>query len=82
MGLALEKLPDWPAALTREEALAYTRVGEAQLKAWERARKVHFRTRGAKGAAIALRTELEAALADLFVGNSGDIGEDLDFGDD
>ncbi len=82
MGLALEKLPDWPEALTREEALAYTRVGEAQLRAWERSRKVTFRTRGAKGAAIALRTELKAALEDLFIGGPGDIGEDLDFGDD
>ena len=82
MGMALEKLPSWPAALTREEALAYTRVGEAQLRAWERARKVHFRTRGARGAAIVLRAELEAALADLFAGGGNDIGEDLDFGDD
>jgi len=30
MGLALERLPDWPVAMTREMALAYTGVADAQ----------------------------------------------------
>lgn len=30
MGLALERLPDWPVAMIREMALAYTGVANAQ----------------------------------------------------
>lgn len=66
MGLALEKLPDWPAGMTRELALAYTGVGQEQMKEWERAGKVRFRPRGPRGAWIAPRSDLDAALASLF----------------
>ena len=73
-------MPFWPEAMGRGMALAYTGVAEAQLKAWEKTRKVVFRPRGPNGAMIALRADLAAALADLLSGN--DTGEDLDFGDD
>ncbi|WP_066767931.1 hypothetical protein [Sphingobium sp. CCH11-B1] len=76
MGLALEKLPDWPAGMTRDLALAYTGVSADQMKEWERVGKVRFRTRGPRGAAIALRSELDAALADLF-GREGKGGIDF-----
>lgn len=69
-------LPFWPAAMSRSMALAYTGVAEAQLREWERARKIVFRARGPRGAMIALRSELDAALAELFA----DASEDLDFG--
>ena len=77
MGLALERLPDWPAGMNRELALAYTGVAEAQLRAWEKAGRVNFRPRGPKGAMLALRSDLDAALATLF---TADMSEDLDFG--
>ncbi|TZG24905.1 helix-turn-helix domain-containing protein [Sphingomonas montanisoli] len=66
MGLALERLPDWPAALTTEEALAYTGVAETQLRAWAKARKVHFLPIGPNGAKLVLRDELDAALRARF----------------
>ncbi|MCK0531484.1 hypothetical protein [Sphingobium agri] len=66
MGLALEKLPDWPAAMNREWALAYTGVSGEQMKEWVRSGKVRFRPRGPKGAMVALKADLDAALADLF----------------
>jgi hypothetical protein len=75
--LAIERLPDWPAGMSRDLALAYTGVAEVQLRAWERAGKVSFRARGPRGAMLALRSELDAALADLFTSS---IEEDLDFG--
>ena len=75
--LAIERLPDWPAGMNRALALAYTGVAEVQLRAWERAGKVNFRARGPNGAMLALRSDLDAALADLFAAG-GD--EDLDFG--
>ncbi|RZL77245.1 MAG: hypothetical protein EOP66_09135 [Sphingomonas sp.] len=78
MGLALEKLPDWPAGMNRDLALAYTGVGEAQLRAWEKAGAVNFRPRGPRGAMLALRSDLDVALAALF---TSIIEEDLDFGE-
>lgn len=74
MGLPLEKLPDWPAALNRSEALAYTRVSETQMRAWEDAGAVCFRTRGARGEGIVLRAQLDGALAALFGGANDDSG--------
>ncbi|MBW6522425.1 hypothetical protein KZ810_02845 [Sphingomonas sp. RHCKR47] len=78
MGMALHQLPDWPAGMNRETALAYTGVAETQLRAWEKAGKVTFRARGPNGAAVALRVDLDAALAGLFASSAND--EDFDFG--
>jgi hypothetical protein len=64
--LAISSLPDWPAAMTRDVALAYTGVAEAQLREWERRGLVRFCPRGPRGAAIAARTSLDAALSTLF----------------
>lgn len=77
MGLPLEKLPDWPAAMPREIALAYTNVSERQLREWERRGVVRFCPRGPNGQAIASKLALDAALASLF----GSAGEDdpIDF---
>lgn len=76
--LVLRDLPDWPAAMNRDAALAYTGVAEAQLREWERAGRVQFRARGPRGGALALRSDLDAALAHLF---TAEMEEDLDFGD-
>ncbi len=70
-------MPFWPEAMGRAMALAYTGVSEAQLRAWERSRKVVFRPRGPNGAMIALREDLLVAVAELL---AGDLSEDLDFG--
>lgn len=78
MATALKDLPDWPAGLTRDEALAFTRVNEAQMRAWERAGKVRFRAVGPNGAKIARADDLKAAFDELF---ATDAGEDMDFGD-
>ncbi len=75
--LALRDLPDWPAAMNREVALAYTGVAEAQLRAWEKTGRVAFRSRGPRGGMLALRSDLDAALSHLF---SPDMAEDIDFG--
>jgi hypothetical protein len=75
--LAIERMPDWPAAMSRDLALAYTGVAEVQLRAWERGGKVNFRARGPRGAMLALRSDLDAALIALFTSTTD---EDLDFG--
>jgi hypothetical protein len=75
--LKLADLPDWPAALTMDEAIAFTGMGEAVIRQWSRSGKVRFLPRGPKGALVALKTDLQAALADMF---TKDVAEDLDFG--
>ena len=70
-------MPNWPAAMSRELALAYTGVAQAQLREWERNGSVVFIPRGPRGAKIALRTALDSALADLFIGY--DQSTDLEF---
>lgn len=72
MGLALERLPDWPVAMNRELALAYTGVAEAQLREWERRGTVRFCMRGPHGAAIAARSSLDAAVQSLFAAAADD----------
>ena len=74
MGLAAEKYPNWPAAMNREWALAYTGVAETQLREWERSGKVKFRPRGPKNQMVALRDELDAAVHSLFRGIDFDDG--------
>lgn len=71
MRLALERMPYWPVAMTREIALAYTGVADAQLREWESRGVVRFRQRGPRGAAIAPRTDLDAALEVLFGAAAG-----------
>ena len=77
MGVPLEKLPAWPIAMTRLEALAYTRVSEAQMREWQKRGAVRFCARGTNGALLVQRSELDVAVADLFATS---VAEDLDFG--
>lgn len=73
MGMALEKLPHWPAGMNRELALAYTGVSVEQMREWERAGKVRFRPRGPRGQMLALRSDLDSALDELFGTGGGAI---------
>ena len=77
MGQPLEKLPAWPAAVNRRDALAYTGVAETQMKEWQRRGLVRFQPRGPNGAMICRIADLDAALEALFVTGSA---EDLDVG--
>lgn len=70
-------LPFWPAAMTREMALAYTSVSEAQMRQWERDGTVRFRPRGRNGSMITERAQLDEAIRRLF----GEVADDMDFGD-
>jgi hypothetical protein len=72
MGLALERLPDWPVAMTREMALAYTGVADAQLREWERRGTTRSAQTETNGAAIAARSSLDAAVQSLFAAVADD----------
>jgi hypothetical protein len=78
MGMAMEKLPHWPAAMNRDLALAYTGVADAQMREWESRGQVRFRLRGPHGAAIAPRADLDAALDTLF-GSAGGVDDPIEF---
>lgn len=74
----LERLrfsPDWPIAMTRTVALAYTSVSEAQMREWERSGEVRFLAYGPNGAKIAQRFQIDEAVRRLFSG----IEEDMTF---
>lgn len=72
----IEKLPDWPAAMNREWALAYSGVAEAQMREWQKRGRVRFQPRGPHGAMLCLRSDVDAALQEMFTAGSP---EDLDF---
>ncbi|MDF0487784.1 hypothetical protein PX554_06550 [Sphingomonas sp. H39-1-10] len=74
----LQGLPYWPAALTEAEAIAYTGVSEAQMREWRKHGIVRFLLKGRKGSAIALRSDLDEALNQMFAIAAH---EDMDFGD-
>jgi predicted site-specific integrase-resolvase len=76
MGLPLEKLPDWPAGLNRQGALDYSGVSEAQLREWQKRGQVRFLPRGPNGAMLCMRSDVDAALREMFINGSP---EDLEF---
>lgn len=79
MGVPLDRLPDWPASLDRQAAMAFTGVSETKLREWVKLGKVRFRPIGQNAAMVALRSELEVALRAEFTGATLDAAEDLDF---
>lgn len=68
--LALAQLPDWPAAMPRDVALAYTGVAATQMDEWVRRGLVRFTPRGPRGQLIAPKLDLDAALLSLFDGGT------------
>ncbi len=71
-------MPDWPAAMSRELALAYTGVAQCQLCEWERSGAIIFLPIGPRGQKIALRSALDCALDAMF--ERYDQSIDFDFG--
>lgn len=66
MGLPIENLPDFPQAMNREWALAYTGVAEATLGQYERLGIVRFRPVGPRGALMARKVDLQRMLDFIF----------------
>ncbi len=72
-------IPFWPAGMSWDMALAYTGVGEAQMRDWQKRGLVRFRARGPKGGLVTSRDQLDEALRQLFAAGA-DMAEDFDFG--
>lgn len=78
MPLALEKLPDWPETLTREEALAYTNIAERLFDKLEKAGSIVGRKIGRNGATVYLREQLRQVTHSLFGAASNDIDDEFE----
>lgn len=77
MGLALEKLPAWPAALNRDEALAYTRLAPKLFDQLERTGGVVGKRLGKNGEKVFPRDQLDALLTRLFGSANIDIDDEF-----
>ena len=78
MGLALSKLPDWPEALTKDEALAYTHLAPKLFDQLERAGSITGRRGiGPNGATLYLRDQLRTVTHGLFGAASNDIDDEF-----
>lgn len=77
----LSQLPDWPAALSFKDALAYTGLAATVLREHAREGRIKFLPRGPKGENICQRAALDALLQSMWAAESGAALEDMDFGD-
>jgi hypothetical protein len=83
--LSLSDLPEWPAALDVQEALAYTRLSESELRRRAMAGEINFKPVGPNGKKVCRRVELDELLQRIWTAHpSGPLDplEDMDFGDD
>lgn len=70
----------WPAALTWDDALAYTSLSEVELRRGVRRGIVQFRCVGRRGCRVAARDQLDRLIAAVFGPAHVGIEEDFDFG--
>ena len=77
----LSRLPNWPLALTFEQALQFTNLSAAELRRQLKSRRVAGRAVGPRGSMLIHRRALEAIMDAIF-DPEGAQEEDFDFGDD
>lgn len=70
----------WPAALTWDEALAYTSLSEVELRRGVRRGIVSFKCVGRRGCRVAARNQLDRLLTLILGPEPVGIEEDFDFG--
>lgn len=76
---SLQKLPRWPAALGRQDALAFSNVSETTLKTYERLGIVRFKPVGPYGCKVARTADLERMLECIFeLGDALPPSEDME----
>jgi hypothetical protein len=77
MGLALEKLPAWPAALNRDEALAYMRIAPKLFDQLDRTGGVSGKKLGRNGEKVYPREQLDQVLTRLFGQSATDTDDEF-----
>jgi hypothetical protein len=78
MGLPLEKLPDWPAAMNRELALSYLGVAPKLFDQLDRTGGLRGKRIGRNGEKLYPREQLDALLTRLFGPSALDIDDELE----
>lgn len=78
MGLALEKLPDWPAALNRDEALSFMRIAPKLFDAMEKSGTLTGKKLGKNGEKVYLAEHCRQALDRLFGPAALDIDDEIE----
>lgn len=82
--ITLRDMPDWPAALSEAEALAYSRLSESELRRRVANGEIVFKRLGPNGRKVCRREQLDDVLKSIWSEKSGVPpvpSEDLDFGD-
>lgn len=80
--IPLAHLPDWPALLDWQMALAYSNMSEAELRRQVRQKTVVFVPIGPNGRLVARRTDLDAAILSVWSSAAGLPSEDFRFADE
>jgi hypothetical protein len=84
VAITLKDLPDWPAALDVQEALAYSRLSESEMRRRVAKGEIVFKPVGPNGKKVCLREQLDVLLKSIWSDRTGAPPtpmEDLDFGD-
>lgn len=77
--VALRDLPDWPAALTEDEAMAYTRLSRTDITRYQREGIIRFLPHGANGTKICPRDDLDGLLKMIWAREAGRALDDMEF---
>lgn len=83
--ISLKDLPEWPAALSYEESLLYSRLSESEIRRQIATGALVYKPVGSNGRLVCLRSDLDEVMKTIWSDRKGiqpDPSEDLDFGDD
>ncbi len=80
MSIPLGTLPDFPEAMNRELAIAYTGISDSIIREYERLGIVRFKPVGPRGAMVARKADLQRMLEFIFErGDNLPPSEDMEF---
>ena len=82
MAIALDKMPQWPAAMDWKTTLAYAGLGETTLRELVRAGRLRFLPIGPNGKRVAPKAQVDQILTDIFTSDAPSVEEDFDFGNE
>lgn len=83
--ISLKDLPEWPAALSYEESLLYSRLSESEIRRQTQSGALVFKPVGSNGRMVCLRSQLDEVMKKIWFAETASITGPLeypDFGDD
>ena len=79
--ISLKDLPEWPAALSYEESLLYSRLSESEIRRQTQSGALVFKPIGANGRMVCLRSQLDEVMKRIFSGETAPISGPLEYPD-